>query len=110
MNGWISFPRKVEDLSAQSKADLLIARLQLYGKDFTNVICIIGDNCSTNKRVADIIGVPLVGCASHRFNLAVQKYLSAYEREMTKVSNVRRKLRTIKTTAKLRKSTTASYT
>jgi hypothetical protein len=52
------------------------------------VICLVGDNCSANKvgtlkhfiniqALADEYGLPLVGCAAHQLNLAVQKYLEA---------------------------------
>lgn len=32
---------------------------------------IIGDNCSTNRKLSNDSGIPLVGCASHRLHLAV---------------------------------------
>lgn len=49
--------------------------LQLFGKTWDNVVCFIGDNCSTNKALADLCKLPLVGCAAHRFNLEVQMFL-----------------------------------
>ncbi|ETN16032.1 hypothetical protein PPTG_06264 [Phytophthora nicotianae INRA-310] len=36
---------------------------------------VVGDNCAVNKRLAHLMGVPLVGCASHRLNLAVRRFL-----------------------------------
>jgi hypothetical protein len=36
---------------------------------------LIGDNCSTNKKNLENTGIPLIGCASHRFNLAVNSWL-----------------------------------
>jgi hypothetical protein len=73
------------DLSADSQSALIIDTLELYGKDISNVVCIIGDNCSTNKSVANILGVPLVGCSSHRFNLAVNFFLKDFENILNKV-------------------------
>eukprot|EP00644_Phytophthora_capsici_P004648 jgi/Phyca11/111050/e_gw1.19.281.1 len=35
--------------------------------------------CPTNKAIATWLKVPLIGCASHRFNLAVCEYLTEFE-------------------------------
>ena len=65
---------------------------------------IIGENCSLMKAVANKIGVPLFGCASHRFNLAVQSYLDLnYELIILKVKDLMKKLNTLKEKGKLRK-------
>ncbi|KAF1328177.1 hypothetical protein FI667_g7132, partial [Globisporangium splendens] len=40
------------------------------------VLFIVADNCATNQAIAKKLSVPLVGCASHRFNLAITRYLS----------------------------------
>jgi hypothetical protein len=93
------------DLSADSQSALIIDTLELYEKNASNIVCLIGDNCSTNKSVANKLGVPLVGCASHRFNLAVNAYLQSFETELEKVSQISRKLRTIKNSAQLRQKT-----
>ncbi len=56
------------------------------------------------KAVANKIGVPLFGCASHRFNLAVQSYLDLnYELIILKVKDLMKKLNTLKERGKLRK-------
>ncbi|KAG3073375.1 hypothetical protein PC129_g13623 [Phytophthora cactorum] len=33
----------------------------------------------SNKRIANLLRVPLIGCASHRLNLAVREYLEPYD-------------------------------
>ncbi|KAG6941713.1 hypothetical protein JG688_00018524, partial [Phytophthora aleatoria] len=38
-------------------------------------------NCSTNQRISTLLELPLVGCASYRYNLAVNRYLAASETE-----------------------------
>ncbi|KAG3119549.1 hypothetical protein PI124_g15683 [Phytophthora idaei] len=43
----------------------------VYNKKLDMVAFVIGDNCSSNQSIATKLGVPLVGCASHRVNLAV---------------------------------------
>ena len=46
-----------------------------YGKNKTNVICLVGDNCSVNQSIARTMEVSLIGCASHKLNLAVKKWI-----------------------------------
>lgn len=93
------------DLSADSQSALIIDTLELYERNGSNIVCVIGDNCPTNKAVADKLKVPLVGCASHRFNLAVNSYLEDYESVLEKISRISTKLRTIKNSAYLRNKT-----
>ena len=50
--------------------------------------------------------VPLVGCASHRFNLAVQQHLNPeYTALLLKINSLMTKLKTLKLSGKLRKLT-----
>lgn len=64
------------DFTAESHKKFMDFYLDHYGKSMENVVCLVGDNCATNQALADLCGKPLVGCASHRFNLEVQAYLS----------------------------------
>ena len=41
----------------------------------TNVICLVGDNCTVNQSIVRTMEVPLIGCASHNFNLAVRQWI-----------------------------------
>jgi hypothetical protein len=50
--------------------------LESYGKNLENILCLVGDNCSVNQSMARILGIPLIGCASHKFNLAVRQWIS----------------------------------
>eukprot|EP00171_Calliarthron_tuberculosum_P021796 IDg21796t1 len=43
--------------SAQYHYKYLTFVLELFGKDFSNVVSIVGDNCSSNKALADLLGV-----------------------------------------------------
>ncbi|KAE8908969.1 hypothetical protein PF010_g7444 [Phytophthora fragariae] len=61
-----------------------------------------GDNCAVNNRLAHLLAVPLVGCASHRLNLAVRGFLVPYDEAFEQVQQLMRKLRTLKQAAKLR--------
>ena len=58
-------------LSAQEHRNFLSFILDLYELSWDNVVAIIGDNVSTNKFLSNITNIPLIGCASNRFNLAV---------------------------------------
>ncbi|EGZ09185.1 hypothetical protein PHYSODRAFT_525912 [Phytophthora sojae] len=58
-----------------------------------------------NKRLANLLGVPLIGCASHRLNLAVRNYLEPQDSILEEVQQLMRKLRTLKQAAKLRAKT-----
>jgi hypothetical protein len=46
-----------------------------YGKTRTNVICLVGDNCTVNQSIARTMEVPLIGCASHKFDLAIGRWI-----------------------------------
>jgi len=60
---------------------------------------------NTNKKIAKLLGVPLIGCASHRFNLALKLYLRPYFKILDSVNNIMVKLRNIKLAARLRQQT-----
>jgi hypothetical protein len=53
--------------------------LDVYNNTNAMVGFLVGDNCSTNRAIAEKMDIPLVGCASHRFNLAVNKFAGPYE-------------------------------
>lgn len=68
-------------LSAADIFDFMIGALAEYNINvtvdtFKDVVeFITGDNCSTNQSLATLTKVPLVGCYSHRLNLAVQTFI-----------------------------------
>lgn len=62
-------------MDADAHEELLDSTLELYKLTKSNVLCLIGDNCNTNKCLAKQWDIPLVGCASHRFNLAVKHWM-----------------------------------
>ena len=74
----LGFSPMLEDdfnFTSESHKNLIIHVLSVFDKTLDNVLCFVGDNCSTNTHLADICELPLVGCASHRFNLEVQAFL-----------------------------------
>ena len=74
----------IRGMRAQDHLDHVEKVLETFGKTFENVLCIVGDNCSVNQSMARILGVPLIGCASHKFNLAVRQWI-ARQAELTPI-------------------------
>ncbi len=66
-------------LDAQEHVEFIAYILRLYKKTWHYVACIVGDNMNVNKSIANKVRVPLIGCASHRFNLAVCDIISEEE-------------------------------
>ncbi|ETM52021.1 hypothetical protein L914_04250 [Phytophthora nicotianae] len=78
--------------------------LTRYRKLWETVKFMVGDNCSVNQCIGRREGaIPLVGCASHRFNLAVQDFLMSETKLIAKIQALMTKLRTIKGRALLRR-------
>ena len=94
-----------ESMSASAHKDFLEAVLSFYNTATANIIFITGDNCSINTCFADLLNIPFIGCASHRLNLAVQQFLSNNDSAIEKVHAVMKKLRSVKKSAVLRRST-----
>ncbi|ETP39963.1 hypothetical protein F442_12610 [Phytophthora nicotianae P10297] len=65
--------------SADAHIEMIDNVLGVYEKNRAMLRFVVGDNCPTNKDIATRLKVPLIGCASHRFNLAVCEYLAEYE-------------------------------
>ena len=63
--------------SAEDWFDILVDALQIYGIDITVHNCnaiiefLCADNCSTNRSLSTKAGIPLIGCYSHKLNLAI---------------------------------------
>lgn len=104
-------PLLADGIEGMTAADHLlhISRvLAIYGKDTSNVICFVGDNCNVNQSIARTMKIPLVGCASHKLNLAVKRWIKE-QPQLTdiieKVAAVMKKASTLKVAAKLKQST-----
>ncbi|KAG6589321.1 GTP-dependent nucleic acid-binding protein engD [Phytophthora cinnamomi] len=97
---------KDDGLSAAAHRGFLADMLPRdFGKQLNQCVFISGDNCSVNRRLATLVGVPLVGCASHRLNRAVQQQLEDKETHLAEVQALMVKLRTLTQSAKLRLKT-----
>ncbi|ETI34368.1 hypothetical protein F443_19114 [Phytophthora nicotianae P1569] len=97
---------ETDDLSAAThQAFLRTMLLRDYNKRLEQCVFLVGDNCSVNRRFATLMGVPLVGCASHRLNRAVAAELSEHAEDLDLVQTLMLKLRTLTQSAKLRLKT-----
>ncbi|KAG3085972.1 hypothetical protein PI124_g18311 [Phytophthora idaei] len=81
-------PLQDDSQDADAHIKLFDGLLDVYNKKRDMVAFVIGDNCSTNQSITTKLGVPLVGCASHRCILAVNRYLTEYDPLLTKVNNL----------------------
>ncbi|KAG3243831.1 hypothetical protein PI124_g11362 [Phytophthora idaei] len=92
-----------EDLSARGHYGFLAGMLPRdYGKQLSGCIFVVGDNCAVNRLLATLMGVHLVGWASHRLNRAVQVDIEQYEDDLACVQALMMRLRALKQPAKLR--------
>ena len=85
-----------QDLTAMSLYYFLVDTNDFYGKTIDNLLFIVSDNCKTNQAIAKHTTLPFIGCASHRFNLAVQQYLEEHEELLRKIHELMKKFSTIK--------------
>jgi hypothetical protein len=89
--------------TANNHIDFMISVLGCYGKSRSNVVFICGDNCNTNRRIATDMHLPLIGCRSHLFNLAVENYVHTnFNEEVNTIEKLSGKLRNKKAAGKLR--------
>ncbi|KAE9063807.1 hypothetical protein PF006_g30855 [Phytophthora fragariae] len=92
-----------DDLIARGHRAFLATMLPRdYGVQLEQCRFVVGDNCSVNRRLATLMGVPLIGCASHRLNLAVKADMASHEDDLAAVHVLMVKPRTLKQSAKLR--------
>lgn len=82
-----------DDLSAASHIKFLEYILSLYKRTLADVIYMVADNSSVNTCISKAINIPMVGCASHRLNLASQQFLKASEPLIDKVHKLMVKIK-----------------
>ncbi len=104
--------------TAEDIGDYIFDILEMYGRDFEAIEFVTGDNAYVNQSLCTKIeawlsrvknidrSVPLVGCASHRLNLAVQLIYSQSENLkyfllVEKVQSLMVDLKTLKNKVKL---------
>ena len=91
--------------TADSHIAFLEFVLNVYDKSIQNVKFLVCDNENLNKSISRKLNIPMIGCASHRLNLAVKAALIDAQQEMDLVMKLMKKLSFLKQSAKLRKAT-----
>ena len=92
--------------NAENHYEFILLQMADYGLPLLKRVCLIGDNCSTKTATTDMFGVPLLGCRSYRFNLAVEKYIdTTLGNEAKCVGDLMSKLSTLKEAGRLRLKT-----
>ena len=91
-----------ESLSARAHLEYVTYVLGLFNRSLSNVVAFVGDNCSTNTSFASMVSGHYVGCASHRFNLALKDIFKEANTFIEKVHSVMKALRRPILAAKLR--------
>ncbi len=67
--------------------------LSVYKKDFSNLVVLMCDTCATNKALSDRISVPMIGFASHIFNLGMKDMINESSATVEKLSLLMKKLK-----------------
>ncbi|GMF11141.1 unnamed protein product [Phytophthora lilii] len=93
------------DMSADATIDLFDYVLDTYGIDAATQLCFyVCDHASVNVAIARKTSVPMIGCASHRMNLAVHALMEEHTDLLDKVHRLMTKLNTIKNRHHLREA------
>ena len=78
-----------EDRSAKGHFDYIVYLLSVFNRNLSSVAFLVSDNQNLNRNLAsEYLRVPMVGCASHRLNLAVKHYLKPHEDLLTKIQSL----------------------
>ncbi|ETP27597.1 hypothetical protein F442_23126 [Phytophthora nicotianae P10297] len=91
-----------QSMTADEHIRFLDMILTQYGLLDTDLVAIVCDNMETNKAISRRIIAPMIGCAAHRFNLAVREYVAEHSDVIDKVATHMRKLKTVKRIALLK--------
>jgi hypothetical protein len=92
-------------LDATAHCDFIRATLEVFSKDLSGLAFISADNCATNGAIARLLGVPLVGCYSHKFNLAMQQFLADHVELLSSINILMGQLGRLRAGGQLRRLT-----
>ena len=101
----LSPPSDEEHYDKHMQYTLIIDCVSKYHRTIDSILYLTADNAPVNPATSDLLRVPFIGCASHRFNLVVRDFLRDSEETLQKVHNLMRLLCTLKQGGKLRKVT-----
>lgn len=68
----VESPKESITFNARTHLSFFRDNFQFFGQRFDEwCVCVITDNCSTNRKIATDCGKPMIGCYSHKLNLEV---------------------------------------
>ncbi|KAL0219245.1 hypothetical protein P9112_004898 [Eukaryota sp. TZLM1-RC] len=93
-------------LGAEQYFDIIDGILAAYNKTRQNLFFVVSDNCPTNAKLGELLGVPTIGCASHRLALELKTLQSSLVNELKAIDKMFTMLRRVKRSMVLRTKTT----
>lgn len=75
-------------IDTQQHYEFISHILEVYGKLWRNIMCLVEGNVRTNKSLSSTSDIPIIGCCSHRFNLAVNDILCSESDIIFKVNKI----------------------
>jgi hypothetical protein len=90
------------NFTAENIANTIDEIIQSYEKTRDDILFLVADNTNTMPALARRLGCPMIGCASHKLNLAVKRSLSALDPIIDKIDEIMKKMKTIKLRGLLR--------
>jgi hypothetical protein len=84
----IGLSAMMDGQTADAHIEFIESILAVYDKDLSMIKFLVADNCSTNRSVATKLEIPRIGRASHRFNLAMVRFLSDSEDLINKIQRL----------------------
>lgn len=90
------------DMTTSALIELLDYVLDTFQLDLGQLCFFVCDHASVNASLSTRTRVPMIGCASHRLQLAVQQILSPHQELLGRVNHLMGKLNTVKNRHRLR--------
>ena len=78
---------------AAAQCETIREALRRCGLEINHFNYIVADNTAVNPAIARVLGLPFVGCASHRLALAIGRLLNLFMPAVTAVHELQKKLR-----------------
>lgn len=97
------------DFTAASLGDYIFDELGALNRSFEHIEFVCADNTNVNPHLAHLISqkcglvCPLIGCNSHKLNLALNVWLVPHEQLLNKVHKLMSAFKSLKNSGKLRK-------
>lgn len=102
----ITPPLDETNYSADNHAALIVDTLEVFDHSSNDLLYLVADKTNLNPAIANILKIPMIGCASHKFNLAVQDFLTTFRHQIDSINNLMSNLKNVKVAGRLRQHTT----